>query len=115
MNKRWLSTILLGLALGIFPTAGSAQDKIRIAITPRSNVSTTEVGKGLDKHCPSVVIADDPSKVHYTLEAWDTGAGPGRKPYKFTLFRDGDRVFSSETRGVAGAVKNVCGYLQEHP
>lgn len=105
------ATMLLGLVLC---ASLLAQDKTRIAITPRSNVSTSEVGKGLDKHCPTVILSDDPSKVRYTLEAWDTGAGPGRKPFKFTIFLDGDRVFSTETRGVAGAVKDVCGFLQEH-
>jgi hypothetical protein len=94
--------------------ASQENHKIRIALTPRSNVSTSEVGKELDRHCPSVVVSDDAQKATYALEAWDTGAGAGRKPYKFTLFQNGDRVFSTETRGVAGAVKDVCTYIEKH-
>jgi hypothetical protein len=87
--------------------------KIRIALTPRSNVSSSEVGKELDKHCPNVILTDDSQRAAYTLEAWDTGAGAGRKPYKFTVFKEGDRVFSTETRGVAGAVNDVCAYVSK--
>jgi hypothetical protein len=47
------ATMLLGLVLC---ASLLAQDKTRIAITPRSNVSTSEVGKGLDKHCPTVIL-----------------------------------------------------------
>uniref|UniRef100_E6QIF0 Uncharacterized protein n=1 Tax=mine drainage metagenome TaxID=410659 RepID=E6QIF0_9ZZZZ len=71
------------------------------------------MGKGLDHYCPTVIITDDAPKADYQLEAWDTGAGPGRKPYKFTLFRNGDRVFSTETRSLAGAVKDVCGFISK--
>jgi hypothetical protein len=85
--------------------------KTRISLTARSNVSTSEVGKELDRRCPEITITDDPQRADYELEAWDTGAGPGRKPYKFTLFKNGDRMFSTETRGLAGAVKDVCGFL----
>jgi hypothetical protein len=106
---------IAGFSLAICCIGGSAQanHKIRIALTQRSNVSTSEVGKGLDRHCPDVIISDDPQKADYDLEAWDTGAGPGRKPYKFTLFKDQDRVFSTETRGIAGAVKDVCTYIEK--
>jgi hypothetical protein len=97
----------------LMSTIVSAQstEHIRISLTPRSNVSTSEVAKGFDKHCPNVIITDDPSRADFTLEAWYTGDGPGRKPYKFTAFKNGDRVFSTETRGVAGAVKDVCGFV----
>jgi hypothetical protein len=93
---------------------GQQPSRVRITLTGRSNVSTSEVGKELDKHCPNVVITDDALRADYTLEAWDTGAGPGRKPYKFTLFKQGDRIYSTETRGIAGAVKDVCGYVTTH-
>lgn len=98
----------------LLSTFAVSQDKVRIALTPRSNVSSSEVGKGLDRHCSNVVITDDPQKAAFTLEAWDTGAGAGRKPYKFTVFKNGDRVYSTETRGVESAVKDVCGYVSSH-
>jgi len=112
MNLR-KGTRRLALLLGLC-TIGTAQSKqTRISLTPRSNVSTAGVGKELDRYCPIVIITDDAPKADYQLEAWDTGAGPGRKPYKFTLFRNGDRVFSTETRGLASAVKDVCGFIKK--
>ncbi len=110
--KRILSTA--GILSALFCLVCTAQNKhkSRIALTPRSNVSTSEVGKELDRHCPNVVVSEDLQHADYTLEAWDTGAGAGRKPYKFTLFKTQDRVFSTETRSLAGALKDVCAYLE---
>ena len=102
------------LLMILFLSTAVAAAPIRISLTPRSNVSTSEVGKDLDKHCPSVVLVMDAEKADYLLEAWDTGAGAGRKPYKFTVFnRGGDRIFSTETRGLAGAVKDVCAFVSK--
>jgi hypothetical protein len=79
-----------------------------------SNVSAAEVGKGLDKHCPGVVLTIEQSEADYHLQAVDTGAGAGRKPYKFTLFdHTHDRVFSTETRSLNGAMKDICDYIQK--
>ena len=51
--------------------------------------------------------------IHIALESTIHIVGIRSKPYKFTLFYDGDRVFSTETRGVNGAVKDVCNYIQK--
>jgi len=110
--KLTIATMVLSLAISA-PATAQQSNRTRISLTPRSNVSSSEVGKQLDHHCPNVVITNDSQKAAYNLEAWDTGAGAGRKPYKFTLFKDGDRVFSTETRGVAGAVKDVCSYIEK--
>ena len=91
-----------------------AQDhKLRVSLTGSSNVAAAPIGKSLDKHCSEVVITVDEAKANYLLEAIDTGAGKGRKPYKFTLFNpDGDRAFSTETAGLDNAVKDVCGFIR---
>jgi len=95
-------------------TLGLAQAKqVRVSLTPRSNISTSEVGKEFDHFCPGVIITDESQKATFQLEAWDTGAGVGRKPYKFTLFKNGDRVFSTETRSLSGAVKDICGFVEK--
>jgi len=93
-----------------------AQDaKTRISLTENSNVTSAEIGKSLDSHCPEVVLTADPRKADYTLEAINTGAGPARNPYKFTLFdHNGDRVYSTETSRKDSAVKDVCTYLAKH-
>lgn len=110
MNQRIALAVVLFMGLSTITTAQSKQT--RISLTSRSNVSTSEVGKELDQYCHTVIITDDVQKADYQLEAWNTGAGAGRKPYKFTLFQNGDRVFSTETRGLEGAVKDVCGFIK---
>jgi hypothetical protein len=112
-------------AVAFFVFAGTCQpqdQKVRIFLTGTdqtlgnsSNVSAAEIGKSLNKHCPEVVLTIEQEKAEYLLQARDTGAGPARKPYKFTLFgHSGDRVFSTETSRVDSAVKDVCIYVQKH-
>ena len=104
--------------LVLFILAGTckAQDKkIRISVRGKSNVSNAEIGKALDSHCPNVSITVDPEKADYLLEAVYTGAGPARKPYKFSVFnRDGDFVFSTQTARVDNSVKDVCAFIEKH-
>ncbi len=91
------------------------EPKTRISLTESSNVSSAEIGKSLDSHCPEVVITADSKKADYLLEAIYTGAGAARSPYKFTLFgRGGDRVFSTETARKDSAVKDVCRFIKKH-
>lgn len=102
-------------------TCRSQDYKIRIFLTGTdqtlgngSNVSAAEVGKALDKHCPQVVLTIEQQKANYFLQAKNTGAGAARKPYKFTLFdATGDRVFSTETSGLDGAVKDTCAFIRK--
>jgi hypothetical protein len=97
--------------LALAPTCRSQDDKTRIVLTAESSVSTAEVGKSLDKHCPDVVLTIEQSKADFMLEAANTS---GRKPYKFTLFdHSSDRVFSTETTLLDNAVKDVCAYVQK--
>lgn len=80
----------------------------------RVGVTSSEVGKNLDKHCPSVVLTIDKSKADYLLEAIYNGDGPARHPYKFTLFNpSGDRIFSTETASLGGAMKGVCRFISK--
>jgi hypothetical protein len=97
------------------PVLLKGQDqKVRLSLTPSSNVPSSEIGKTLDTRCPDVLISVDPSKADYLLEAIYTGAGAARQPYKFTLFNSaGDRVFSTETARAASAVKDVCGFIRK--
>ena len=85
-------------------------------IRPRGPKSHPQaaIGKSLDSHCPAVAITLDEKRADYVLEAIDTGAGAARKPYKFTLFDSkGDRLFSTETRALNNAVKDVCGFIRK--
>jgi hypothetical protein len=115
-----LSLAIAFLALG--GTCHSQDNKTRIflmgtdqTLANSSNVSAAEIGKSLDKHCPGVVLTIQQQRADYLLEAKDTGAGPARKPYKFTLFdHTSDRVFSTETSRLDNAVKDVCVFVQKH-
>jgi len=114
---------LSALAIAFFVCATTCQPqahKVRIFLTGTdqtlgnsSNVSAAEIGKGLDKHCPEVVLTIEQQKADYLLQARDTGAGAARKPYKFTLFdATSDRVFSTETSRLDSAVKDVCAFVR---
>jgi hypothetical protein len=116
---------LTTFAVVFFLFAGTCQPqdhKIRIFLTGtdqtlgnRSNVSGAEIGNSLDKHCLEVVLTIEQQRADYLLEAKNTGAGAGRKPYKFTLFdHTSDRVFSTEISRLDSAVKDVCAYIQKH-
>jgi hypothetical protein len=115
---------LCALAIAFFACSGTCDPqghKVRIFLTGTdqslgnsSNVSAAEVGKGLDKHCPEVVLTIEQQKADYLLQARDTGAGAARKPYKFTLFDAiSDRIFSTETSRLDSAVKDVCTYIRK--
>jgi hypothetical protein len=106
-----LTIAFLALALPCAPQ----EHKIRVFLAS-DDVSSAEVGKSLDKHCPQVTLTIDQQRADYLLEAKNTGEGPARKPYKFTLFdRTSDRVFSTETARMDNAVKDVCAYLRRTP
>ena len=95
-------------------TCGAQDHTFRISLTMRSNVSTAEVGKSIDSHCPAMVITADSGKADYLLEAIATDTEPTER-YQFTLFNhDSDRVFSTETRVLDNAVKDVCTFIQKH-
>ena len=84
----------------------------RIALTDKSDVPTADILKGLQKECPNVSITNDVTKSDYTLEAmkktnFDKGTEYDR--FDLTLFdRDGNAVYSTSTRRVGNAVKDVC-------
>ena len=124
--KALVGVFLLALAVPSVaqaPATDSVSKKVRIFLTGTdqtlgnsSNISAAAVGKGLDKHCPEVILTIERQRADYFLQAVDTGAGKARKPYKFTLFGpDGDRAFSTETAGLDNAVKDVCGFIRARP
>jgi hypothetical protein len=107
---------ILILAAMLFSLPAVAQDGVtRIFISARSNVSAAELGREFDSHCPSVRISESQQRADFDLEAIDNGSGVARKPYKFALFNsDGDRVYSTETGQLTGAVKDICKYIQNN-
>src|SRR5271168_2102276 len=51
--------------------------KVKISVTDKSNISSSEIGQSFDSHCPEVGIALDAAKADYLLEAVDRGTGRG--------------------------------------
>lgn len=91
----------------------NAQDTPRrIAITDKSDVPTAEILKGLQKECPNVSITNDVTKSDYTLEASKKAKvvkGSESDHFDLTLFdHDGNAIYSTSTRHVNNAVKDVC-------
>jgi hypothetical protein len=111
-TRRFFPAVLLLFACAV--TCGAQDHTFRISLTGRSNVSTAEVGKSIDSHCPDMTITADPGKADYLLEAIDTDTEVAVR-YQFTLFNhNADRVFSTETRVLDNAVKDVCTFIQRH-
>ena len=62
------------LSLGISASVMAQQPhSIHISLTPRSNISTSKLGKELEHNCPAVDVASDSAKAAYNLEASDMG------------------------------------------
>ena len=102
---------------------GSGQEKpIRIALTTSGTpasipaIPTADISKDMAKQRPNVILTQDALNAEYTLEAvgGDRTNPHGQRLYKFTLFgRNGDVVFTTETRERANAVKNVCAFIKK--
>jgi hypothetical protein len=106
-------TLLLFLMLVTYST-GAQEDTIKLFNSPRSTVSAAELSRGFASHCPAVHITDNLEGATYKLEAIDNELV--RKPYKFALFDSkGDNIFSTETRLLPSAIKDVCNFIQGKP
>src|SRR5437764_885250 len=106
--KLRIATIVLGISGSVM---AQQPHSIHISVSPRSNVSALRLRKELEHRCVPVDIATDSEKAAYNLEALHTESG--RKRYNFIVFKDGDRVFSTETHRIKDAVKDVCFYLEK--
>ena len=85
---------------------------------PQVFVSGTDSGGGstgsettghLNKVCAAVMVTLDREKADYVIIRDDTGAGPGRKPQKLTVFnRRHELIFAGATRSIANSAKDAC-------
>lgn len=104
------SFVCLVLLSGISAFAQDAPK--RIAITDRSDLPTADILKGLQKNRPNVAITNDVTKSDYTLEAIKKtkfAGGNEHDHFDLTLFdHDGNAIYSTSTRLVSNAVKDVC-------
>jgi hypothetical protein len=85
-----------------------------IALTDKSNVSTQDLLKSLEKECPNVSITTAVTKSDYTLEAIKKTTRPGLgiehvNEFYLTLFdRDGNTFSTVSDTSLSHTLKELC-------
>jgi hypothetical protein len=109
---------LLAFSLGFTPAPLSNEPTLRIWVSEKETgsvhgaFSSVDLLKEMSAKCVAVVLTDDRDKADYRLEAgraWCCTPHGESRGYKFALFnKDGDAVFSTQTRELKNAVKDMC-------
>ncbi|MGA2962541.1 MAG: hypothetical protein ABSD96_12770 [Candidatus Korobacteraceae bacterium] len=79
-------------------------------------IPTADIAREVSKRCPNVIITRSPETAVYSLEAvgGERTNPHGQRLFKFTLFdRDGDVAFTTETRQLHNAVKDICTFINK--
>jgi hypothetical protein len=92
---------------------------VKISLTTQTPSSipamaTADIARELSKRCPNAGLTRNAETADYSLEAvgGDRTNPHGQRLYKFTLFdHEGNVVFTTETRQLGNAVKDVCAYI----
>ena len=107
-----IKTSVVTLAVLALSGLASAQGKLSVFVSGTDyggGRTASETGGHLIKVCPELTITLDREKADYILVRDYTGAGPGRKPQKVTVFnRNHELIFAGADRSIAGAVKDAC-------
>ena len=92
---------------------GAQGNITRIALV-NSNIPSGAILRAIDENCQNVVLTNDVSKASYTLEAQINRESENHVERSWlTLFdKNGDAIFTTETRGTGNAVKDVCNFLK---
>ncbi len=102
--------VLLSSLLFFLAGAGTAKadpKPVRLLMSPASTISSADLMKHIVEKCPNVSITLDSKKSDFMLEA---GGWSGN--YKFTVYQHGGlAVYSTTTRMLSNAVKDVCKYV----
>ena len=102
--------ILLASMLFFLVGAGTASadpKPIRLLLSPASTISSADLMKHIVEKCPNVSLTLDSKKSDFMLEA-----GGFSGSYKFTVYQHGGvAVYSTTTRMLSNAVKDVCKYV----
>jgi hypothetical protein len=102
--------ILLASILFFFAGAGIASADprpVKLFLSPASTISSADLMKHIVEKCPNVAMTLDSKKSDFMLEA---GGWSGN--YKFTVYQHGGvAVYSTTTRMLSNAVKDVCKYV----
>jgi hypothetical protein len=75
-------------------------------------ISSADLLNEINKKCSGVFLTDDPTKADYRLEAVRASCCTKKgesKGFKFALFnKSGDAIFSTQTKELKNAVKDMC-------
>ena len=106
MNKLiFLFSMFLFLAAA--GTASADPRPVKLFLSPASTISNADLMKHIVEKCPNVAMTLDSKKSDFMLEA---GGWSGN--YKFTVYQHGGgAVYSTTTRMLGNAVKDVCKYV----
>jgi hypothetical protein len=109
IRRAWKAAIGVALLALVTSVAYTQSRPIKIALTSASTVPSADIVKDMADQCPNVSVTLDAGKADFTIEA-----SKMRRRFKFTLFdRGGTAVFSTSTRLVANAVKDVCDNIKK--
>jgi hypothetical protein len=79
-------------------------------------IPTADIAREVSKRCPNVSITRSTETADYSLEAvgGERTNPHGQRLYKFTLFGpNGNVAFTTETRQLHNAVKDVCTFVNK--
>jgi hypothetical protein len=97
-------------------------NQIRVSLTTSQTpaslpaIPTADIARLMKRECPNVNLTANSGEADYALEAvgGDRTNPHGQRLYKFALFgQDGNVVFTTETRRMGNAIKNVCTFLNK--
>jgi len=106
--------VLPMIAALLLPISAETQKPpIRVALSSTSTVAASDLRRGFQKKCPSVILNRDPSRADYALEAVERTINPETametSRYRFTLFnRSGNTIYSTSPHKFSNAINNVC-------
>lgn len=112
--------VLVSITVGV--TLALAETKsVKVSLvtqTPASvpAIPTADIAREVSKRCPNVSITRNAEAANYSLEAvgGERTNPHGQRLFKFTLYdHDGNVVFTTETRQLHNAVKDVCAFIDK--
>lgn len=116
-TRRIIVLLALFLAEGIAIQADVKPVKVALtAETPSSvpAIPTADIAGEFSKQCANVTVTRNSEAADYSLEAigGDRTNPHGQRLYKFTLFdHSGNVAFTTETRQLHNAIKDVCHFI----
>jgi hypothetical protein len=121
MQAASIGRIVLVSIAGSMALALAEPKPIKISLitqTPASvpAIPTADIAREVSKKCPNVSITRNSEAADYSLEAvgGDRTNPHGQRLFKFTLYgHDGNVDFTTETRQLHNAVKDVCTFVNK--